>query len=171
MFKTKFKKSFFDISVLPKLMQFIHNLDTEKEYVISVEKVKKKRSLNANAYFWVLCDKLAEATNISKAEIYRSYIKNIGGNNETVCIVEAAVDKLKSGWEHNGLGWTVDVIDSKIEGCKNVILYYGSSTYDTKQMTRLIDFAVQDCKALSIETMTPQELSLLVEEWGNEQKK
>ncbi len=168
MFKAKFKKSLFDLSVLPKLMQLIHKLDNDKEYVISVEKVKKRRSLNANAYFWVLCDKMAEATNVSKTDIYLSYVKNIGGNNETVCVVEKAVDKLKQGWEHNGLGWAVDVIDSKIKGCKNVILYYGSSTYDTKQMSRLINFAVQDCKALGIETMTPQELSLLLEGWQNE---
>ena len=42
----------------------------------------------------------------------------------------------------------------------------GSSTYDTAQMSRLIDLAVQDCKALDIETATPQELSLLLDRWS-----
>jgi hypothetical protein len=50
---------------------------------------------------------------------------------------------------------------SKINGCTNVILYYGSSTYNTAQMSLLIDHLVQDAKALGIETMTPQELEAL----------
>ena len=44
--------------------------------------------------------------------------------------------------------------------------YYGSSTYDTRQMSQLIDNLVQDCKALDIETLTPEKLSLLMEEWN-----
>lgn len=47
-----------------------------------------------------------------------------------------------------------------------MVLYYGSSTFDTKQMARLIDNIVQDCKALGIETLTPQQLDALKEEWG-----
>lgn len=43
--------------------------------------------------------------------------------------------------------------------------YNGSSSYDTKQMSRLIDYVVQDAKSLDIETMTDRELSLLKEGW------
>ena len=50
----------------------------------------------------------------------------------------------------------------------NVTLYYGSSTYDTEQMSRLIDNVVQDCKALDIETETPERLAMMMEAWGNE---
>ena len=45
------------------------------------------------------------------------------------------------------------------------MLYYGSSTFDTKQMSRLIDNIVQDCKAVGIETLTPQQLDALKEGW------
>ena len=55
---------------------------------------------------------------------------------------------------------------SKLPGCVNVILYYGSSTYDTAQMSRLINLAVQDCKEQGIETMTPQELAAMMEGWN-----
>lgn len=47
-----------------------------------------------------------------------------------------AVDTLIRGWEHNGLGWMTDTMTSKLPNCTNVVLYYGSSTYDTKQMSR-----------------------------------
>ncbi len=56
---------------------------------------------------------------------------------------------------------------SKIEGCVNVVLYYGSSTYDTKQMSSLIDQLIFDAKELGIETATPQELARYKEEWAH----
>ena len=135
------------------------------ELSVEFKKFKKKRSLDANSYFWVLADKLAEVTGESKTAIYRNAIKEIGGVSEVVCIKEAAANKLCEGWSKNGLGWQTDIMDSKIKGCKNVVLYYGSSTYDTKQMSMLIDNIVQDCKAVGIETMTPRELAILKENW------
>ena len=139
--------------------------ESDKPYELTVEKQKRKRSLDANAYFWVLCDKLAQKTKIPKIEIYRDAIKNIGGNNSVICVRNFEVDKLRATWERNGLGWQTDTMPSKTEGCTNVILYYGSSTYNTEQMSRLIDNIVQDCKAVGVETMTPAELALLKEAW------
>jgi hypothetical protein len=69
------------------------------------------------------------------------------------------------GWEHNGLGWVTERSPSKIEGCTNVTLYYGSSTYDTAQMSRLIDLVIQECKQQDIDTMTPAERDRLVSLW------
>lgn len=125
----------------------------------------RPRSLDANAYFWVLCDRLAEKTRIPKEEIYRNLIREIGGNSETACVREKAAEKLRKGWEHNGLGWLTDTTESKLDGCVNVILYYGSSSYDTAQMSRLIDLIVQECREQEIETKTPEELALLLEGW------
>ncbi len=138
----------------------------EVDVDVTVKKHRERRSLDANAYAWVLMDKLAEATAVPKSDVYRREVKDVGGNTETVCVREIAVQKLCEGWQKNGIGWQTDVMSSKIDGCKNVVLYYGSSTFDTKQMSRLIDNIVQDCKALGIETLTPQQLDALKEEWG-----
>lgn len=127
---------------------------------------KKKRSLDANAYFFVLADKLAEKLNIPKEDIYRNCIKEIGGVSDVVCVRNDAVEKLCEGWRHNGLGWQTDTFPSKIEGCTNVILYYGSSTYDTEQMSRLINNIVEDCKIQGIETRTPDEIADMLSLWG-----
>ena len=59
-----------------------------------------------------------------------------------------------------------EILPSKIAGCVNVVLYYGSSTYDSAQMSRLIDLVVQECQAQGIETKTPEELALLKEDWA-----
>lgn len=133
---------------------------------LNAGKKQKKRSLDSNAYFWILVDKLSQRLNLPKEEIYRNAIRNIGGVSEIVCVQDRAVEKLRQGWERMGLGWQTDTMPSKIEGCTNVVLYYGSSTYDQKQMTSLIDNIIQDCKAVGIETMTPNELARLLEGWN-----
>lgn len=122
-------------------------------------KQKKKRSLDANAYMWVLLDKLSAVLRIEKTEIYKRMVKEIGGASEVVCVKNEAAEKLCEGWRHNGIGWQTDTFQSKLEGCTNVVLYYGSSTYDTAQMSRLIDLVVQECKQHGIETLTPSELA------------
>ena len=138
-----------------------------KKYEVTIKEFRQRRSLDANAYCWVLLDKLAEAFREPKEKIYRSYIKEIGGNCEVVCVLNSAVDRLRKGWERNGLGWVTDTEKSKIEGCTNVVLYYGSSAYDTHQMSRLIDMIIQDCKGCGIETLPPERLAGMLEEWKN----
>lgn len=148
------------------LAKLIETLDGEKEYVIEVKEKKKKRSLDANAYFWTLADKLSEKLNKPKTDIYREYIKEIGGVSDTLCMLDKAVDKFCERWASMGIGYQTDRIESKLEGCTNVIAYYGSSTYDTAQMSRLIDMAVQDCNQFGIPTYDREELDRLVKEWG-----
>lgn len=149
-----------------KARQVLDTLKEGKPYDVEIKEHREKRSLDANAYFWVLADRLAEKTRIPKTDIYRSYIREIGGNHEVVCVADSAVEKLRSGWEHNGLGWQTDTMPSKLPGCARVVLYYGSSTYDTAQMSRLIDMAVQDCVEQGIETLPPDKLAGMMEEWG-----
>lgn len=140
----------------------------DNELRVTVKKWRNKRSNDANAYFWTLLDKLAETLKKSKTELYRAYIKDVGGVSETICVLDKAVDKLCKAWESNGIGWQTDTMPSKIDGCTNVILYYGSSTYDTAQMSRLLDLLIQDCEAQNIATMTPKEVEELKRRWGNE---
>ena len=127
------------------------------EVNVEIKKSRKGRSKTSNSYAWELIDKIAEKTRIKKSEVYRNAIRDIGGVSTTVCVQNKAVDKLIQSWEHNGLGWQAERIESKIDGCTNVILYYGSSVYDTDQMSRLIDSLVQDAEALGIPTVSPAE--------------
>lgn len=149
-----------------KARQVLDTLKDGKAYDVEIKEHREKRSLDSNAYAWLLIDRLAEKLRIPKTEIYRRYIREIGGNNETVCVTAEAADKLRSGWEHNGLGWQTDTMSSKLPGCVRVVLYYGSSTYDTAQMSRLIDLIVQDCREQGIETLSPEKLAGMMEEWG-----
>ena len=136
-----------------------------KDLKCKIEPFKAKRSLSANAYAFLLIDKLAEKLRIPPKEVYRNAIRNIGGVSDVVCCQDFAVEDFCRKWEKKGIGWQTETFESKIDGCTNIICYYGSSDYDTKQMSRLIDNIVQDCKAVGIETMTPAELERLCDAW------
>ena len=138
-----------------------------KMYDCQIKEHREKRSLDANAYLWVLIDKISESTRIPKTEIYRKAIKEIGGVSDTVCVQQKAADRLCDGWECNGIGWFSERSESRLEGCVNVTLYYGSSVYDTAQMSRLIDYIIEDCKSLEIETLPPDKLLAMKEEWSH----
>ena len=139
----------------------------DRLYDLEVKEHRKKRSLDANAYAWVLINKLADVMRMSPTEVYRQAIQDISGNSEILPIKEEAVDQFMQAWSHNGIGWLCrDMGKSKLPGYRNLMVYYGSSVYNTKQMSDLIDHLVQDCKALDIETMTPDKLSLLMDEWS-----
>ena len=139
----------------------------DRLYDLEIKEHRQKRSLDANAYAWVLINKIADALRIMPKEIYRQAIQDIAGNHEIIPIKTEASDKFKQVWESQGLGWPcMDMGKSKIDGYRNMKAYYGSSTYDTRQMSLLIDHLVQDCKALDIETLPPDKLALLVEAQG-----
>lgn len=147
---------------LGEIYDELHEFDLDCE----LKKHRNKRSLDANAYCWVLIDKLALKLGISKVDVYRTAIHEIGGVSDIYCMKDAAVDKFCESWKRNGIGWMTETVKSKIAGCTNVIVYYGSSTYDTAQMSRLIDIIVQDCREQGIETMTPAELQAIKDRWG-----
>lgn len=155
----------FELQERRSALDMVENLKDAEKLSIKIGEFKKKRSLDANAYAWVLISKIAEKTNVAKNEVYRSVIKEIGGNSDTVCIQDHAVNQLCAVWQSNGIGWCTDTFPSKLEGCTNVILYYGSSTYDSSQMNRLINILTQECEQLNIETKSPAELASLLDSW------
>lgn len=157
---------FFKFDSWKSALAMVDELKAKPKLTIRISEHNQKRSLDANAYCWTLIGKLAEKLKKESTEIYRSAIKEIGGNSDTVCVQNKAVQSLCDGWQRNGIGWQTDTFPSKIEGCTNVILYYGSSTYDTAQMSRLINLIVQECQQQGIETRNEEELKSLLGEWG-----
>lgn len=127
--------------------------------------VRRKRSLDANAYFWILVDKIAQAVNSTKEEVYHHVISQVGVFETLQFTSQEAMQRFKQEWHANGLGWGTRTVDKE-----NFILhaYYGSSRYDSKEMSILIDYTVQAAKELGIETLTPDELARMKESWGKE---
>ena len=144
----------------------LETIETLKDNKLSIEikKWRKKRSLDANAYCWVLCDKIAKTIGATKEEIYKDAISNVG-TFEPMIVEERAFENFKRIWEKQGLGFLIQEVSRK-DKCIKVHCYYGSSSYNTKEMSILIDFIVQEAKQVGIETMPDKELKSLLEAWS-----
>jgi hypothetical protein len=133
-----------------------------KELLVEIKQYRYKRSLDANAYMWVLLSKMAEALHTTKDELYLVALERYGVFTHVV-VKPNVVDRVKAEWR------TVrELGEVTINGQKGIQLqcFFGSSTYDTKEMSVLIDGVVSEAKELGIETMTPAELAGLKDEWG-----
>lgn len=145
---------------------------------ITVEIKRELRSKDANGLCWVLCQKLAEKLTwdaqgkvvYEKEDIYRKAIKECGFCT-IVPIKSEAVKSYKRIWAGHGTGWIVEELGpSKLKGYVNLAAYHGSSVYDSKEMSRLIDVLMQDCKEQGIETEPPEYVQSLLEQWGENEE-
>ena len=140
---------------------------------LTVKQYRKKRSLTANAYAWVLLDKLAEVIGIPKEDIYRETIRNMGGISVETDIPAEQVEPMIQAWPKGHTGRMCEDLGPYPDNPNEhkVLFVYGSSDYDTAQMARFIDLLVQECAIQGIDTMSDQERSLLLEKWDAEKNK
>ena len=148
----------------------------DKDYDIDIKVKRKKRSLNANAYMWTLINQMAKVKGLDEETIYRQEVSH-GTAYYRLDLAGEAVTTFARTWEEKGIGWfikfegnAVDQYGLEIPGRYTYRAYYGSSVYDNKEMSDLIDRVVQDASALGIETMTPDEINKLKSMWKGEKK-
>ena len=140
---------------------FINAFQAGKDYEII--RHKDKRSLSANGYAWLLMDKIAAAIHSTKEEVYKNAINDVGVFTEIKVADADAARRFKTIWRQNGtgLGWLTKTVDDT-----TIYAYYGSSSYNTAEMARLIDYLVEEVNALHIETLPPERLEIMKTEWG-----
>ena len=148
---------------------FAEEYDRLKELPVSVDikKATKKRSRDANAMCWAMCSDIGNALRppLPKEEVYRMAIREVG-EYEPLPIKAEAVETFQNRWAAKGTGWFAEVIDdSKLPGYKLVFAYYGSSTYDTATMSRLIDFLVEDARNLGLVIPASKEQEEVLAAW------
>ena len=147
--------------------EILSKVEQGKAYDVEIKKHRKRRSLDANAMAWSIIGQIAGKLRISPREVYRQAIQEIGENYEIVPVREDALEKWMSIWESHGIGWVCKELGpSKLPGYVNVLNYYGSSTYDTSQMSRLIDTLIFEAKEQGIDCMSDLEKARLMDEWG-----
>ena len=141
----------------------------EKDLRLKAVQWREKRSLNANAYFHVLCTKMAEATSMSLTEMKNRLISEYGQpmideGHLTELILRDSVDWTKIEGVHLHPTQATKVLDNG-QLYRVYLMMRGSHTYDTKEMSLLIDRTVADANDLGIETMTPDELERMKALW------
>ena len=164
-----FKTSKAKISLLldTKQLDIVEELKNENKLNIELKKYRKHRSLDANSYFWKLLTELCELAEIDTVEEYKRRVKELGIFKQ-FRIETDDVKTFEKVWTDRGIAWFCEIADTEyLENVEFKIInaYYGSSSYNSKQMSRLIDGVVQDCKIYGIETKPQVEIESLLKEW------
>ncbi len=139
--------------VIPKLLK----LDRDTLYDFRISKHRDKRSLDANAYYWVLIGKIADALNQDKQKVHLMMLRSYG------VIYQMATPTKEVG----GIKY-IELDGIREKDGKRIYIYNifkPSSEMNTKEMAKLIDGVVETAKEMEIETMPPEELERLKEEW------
>lgn len=150
------------LEIVTKNLKAADKLLKDTDLSIEMKKPSKKRSLDSNAYMWVLLDKIAAVLNTDKESVYLDMLEKYGVFTPVV-VRPAAVERLKSEWR------TVKEIGPVEIGGEvgiQLLCFYGSHGYDQREMNRLISGVVNECHDLDIETLTDEELDAMNSRWG-----
>ena len=141
----------------------------DSELTIKAVKYRKKRSLSANAYFHVILGQMAEALTISKAEMKNRLITSYGQYE----VINNKVVYIKANVEPEDMAKREDLHCKPCRYDKDGTVYHvyrGTHTYNSSEMSKLIDGMVAEAKELGIETLPTEELKRMVEAWNVKEK-
>ena len=141
-----------------EIVRWLFNQDKEQQF--EIKEYKQKRSLNANAYAWVLINKIANVMRLSKEEVYLNMLKHYGQSQIVSIVSEVNITGYFKYYEVIG----TSILNNK--KFNHIRVFKGSSEYDTKEMSIFIDGIVQEAKQLDIETLTPNQLAELKSLWS-----
>ena len=138
---------------------------------VDIRKASKHRSLSANAFAWVLIDKIAAKTGFPVTEVYRNAIREIGGISDIYGVKEEAFERFREIWTDDHLGRQVEIIPgSSKPGWINVKAWKGSSDFDSRQMAMLIDSLIQEAEQQGIPTIPDSEVERMKSQWRSPAK-
>ncbi len=125
-----------------------------------IERKRKKRSTDANALCWKLCTEIANVLRTDKDSIYVDMLKKYGQSDVVSVLSSVDVKGYFKYYDEFGKG----TVNGK--EFTHYRVYKGSSEYDTREMSILIDGIIDEAKALDIEVISEREKTLLLQEWG-----
>lgn len=150
----------FDKQQLYKCRDIVDTVNSnDKTFVADIKQHHEKRSLNANAYAWVLITEIANVLRANKDDIYLAMLKKYGQSD--IVSVKSEID-VKPYFKYYEVAGTTVLKGTDFTHYK---VFKGSSEFDTREMSILIDGIISDAKELNIVTATPEELARMKEDW------
>lgn len=143
------------IARMGDIIPTLQYLDKEKVFDVIIKEHKDKRSLNANSYCWLLVTKIADKLRVSKEEVYLNMLEQFGQSDLIVLSKEIPLDRYFKYYK----------VITEWSNHQEVKVIRGSSTYNTNEMSILLDGIVQTAEDMEIEVLSRQELSILKGEW------
>lgn len=140
---------------IEKIKQKLFLLDKNKQYDVEIKVHREKRSLNANSYCWKLCTEIASAINSDKDSVYLLMLKRYGVSDLVAMLNKINIEDYFKYYD----------VESRTEKYTWYKIYKGSSKYDTKEMSGLLNGIVSECKEMGIPTKEDLEINSLIDEW------
>ena len=134
---------------------------------IKAVRFREKRSLDANGLLWHCLGKLANALGTDKWKVYLLMLKRYGKFTYIV-VKENAVEAMKAQWRECEVVGEITVNGRK---AVQMLCYFGSSTYDTKEFSVLLDGVISEMKEMGLEPPTSAEMQAALERWDAQWQK
>ena len=138
----------------------VYLLKQDRNKLYKTEECRPKRSLNANNYFWHLCNVLANILKMDKEEVHLILLQKYGQSEMVSVLATINVDGFFKYYTEAG--------QSTLNGkeFKHYKVYKGTSEMNSKEMSLLIEGTVEECKIQGIETKSQAEIDSLLERWN-----
>lgn len=139
----------------------------DKDISVEIKEYRKHRSLDANAMLWACLGEIAESLHCDKWDLYIKYISEYG-QYTMISMKAEALPQFKKVYRE------CEVVGSRYidgEEILQVLCYYGSSTYDSKEFAVLLDAVINDMKAAGLDTPTSKEMKRALEMWDEQEAK
>ena len=159
-FKTGKPTVSFEVNERGDFELMVDELREKEKLSIEVKEYREKRSLNANAYAWLLIGKIADILRAGKDEIYFRLLKRYGQSELISVLSHVPISHYLKYYEEAG----ESTLNGKV--FTHYRVYKGSSEFDTREMSIFIDGVVSEAKGLGIQTETPDEIARLKSLWG-----
>jgi hypothetical protein len=139
----------------------IDNIKDADKLSIKAVKYRQKRSLDANALLWVMLQSIATTLRADKWQIYLQMLKRYG-KYTYICVKPSVVEAVKQQWrECEELG----EVNINGQTAIQMLCYFGSSTYNTKEFSVLLDGVISEMKEMGLDTPTSEDMKRSLEQW------
>lgn len=145
----------------PSALNEIDKIKDCEKLSIKAVRHKEKRSLDANALLWLCLGRIAEALRSDKWDVYLQMLKRYG-KYTYICVKPAVVDAVKAQWRECEEIGTVNINGKE---AVQMLCYFGSSTYNTKEFSVLLDGVISEMKEMGIETPASEDMRRALEQW------
>lgn len=166
-----------EIEVDSDIRKEYDKLKDKEKLRIRIVQYRKKRSLDANAYYWTLLTKFADVIGLSNPEAHNMMLRGYGQSEifdgkavyVTIPDTEEAEKKVNNATDYHLAPTSQVRLGNDGVMYRTYRLLRGSRTYGTKEMSRLIDGLITCCKEAGIpetEIASPNEKEILKERYG-----
>ena len=139
----------------------VNNIKDCEKLTVTAKKYRQKRSFDANGLLWHCLGAIAAKLNVDKWTVYLQMLKRYG-KYTYICVKPNVVEAVKAQWRECEEVGEVDINGQK---AIQLLCYFGSSTYDTKEFSVLLDGVISEMKEMELDTPTSEEMKRALEQW------